>query len=70
MFTHRVHVLMLAFFTKTFWHKRALFDGVTPTLVIRPNGADKWVSLVAAVAGAEVRDVDRQGVCGSAAEDG
>ena len=52
--THRVHALMLAFFTKIFFARRALFDGATPTSpVIRPTGPDKWVSPVLAVAGVQ-----------------
>ena len=53
------------FLHKDLFAQLALFDGGTPTsLVIPPNGWDKWVSLVAAVPGAEVTDIGKQRVWG------
>ena len=54
----RARVNAVFFFHKDLFAKRAFFGGATPTsLVIRPNGPDKWISLVVAVAGAQIPDM-------------
>ena len=53
---------MLGFLHKDFFAQRALFDIATPTSPV-PSGPDQFVSLVAAVTGAET-GMDRQHVWG------
>ena len=56
------------FLRKDLVAQRTLLDVAMPaSLVIRLHGLDRWVSLIAAVTGVAVTDMDKQSMgCGSA----